>query len=160
MSGPWSIVVRSRSEEETLRLAEMVSHLLRPGDVLALEGELGVGKSVFVRGIARGLGISQPIRSPSFLIISHLKGRLELFHVDAYRLSAPDQLLEIGFEEILEADAVVAVEWADKIRPLLPLRRLQIHLRHLDSGREIRIEDLGLDLAQRPGAHALADFGC
>lgn len=151
------LVFHSQSEEQTLGFAQALAPLLRSGDVLALEGELGAGKTVFVRGVARGLGISQPVRSPGFLIISPLKGRLELFHVDAYRLSHPNELLEVGFQEILEADGVVAIEWADKVAPLLPPRRLQVRLKHLDPGREIQIKDLGLDLEQRPGAQALAN---
>jgi len=159
MPNAFSLTFRSEGEEQTIRLAETIACLLQPGDVLGLEGELGAGKTVFVRGIARGLGIGVPVRSPSFVMISHLKGRLDLFHVDAYRVSHPEQLSEAGFQEILEADGVVAVEWADKVASILPSRRLRICLRHLERGREIRIEDLGLNFAQRRGAEALANPG-
>lgn len=156
MLGPFTLTFHSQSEQQTLHLAQDLAPLLRPGDLLALEGQLGAGKTVFVRGIAQGLGIPQPIRSPSFLIVSHLKGRLDLYHVDAYRLSRPEQLLELGLQEILEADGVVALEWADKVAAILPPRRLQIRLAHLDAGRRINIRDLGLNLAERAGANALA----
>jgi len=156
---PYETTFRSHSEQQTLRLAERLAAVLVPGDVLALEGELGTGKTVFVRGIARGLGILGPLRSPSFVVVSHLKGRLELFHVDAYRLSEPEELLQLGFEGILEADGIVAVEWADRVASVLPARRLQIRIVHLDPGRQIQIKDLGLNLSQRPGVEALENPG-
>jgi tRNA threonylcarbamoyladenosine biosynthesis protein TsaE len=113
----------SRSPEETIALGERLSRGLRPGDCLALVGELGAGKTTLIKGIARGLGISEDeVISPTFMLIrEHRGGRLPLYHVDAYRISRPEELQEIGLEEYLLSDeGITVIEWADRVRKIIP----------------------------------------
>ncbi len=102
---------------------------LRAGDVLALTGDLGAGKTCLVKGIARGLGILQEITSPTFTLINeYVGGRLPLYHVDLYRLDSAEQALQIGLDDYLGRDGVTVIEWAEKVESLLPptTRRLRI----------------------------------
>lgn len=105
----------SRGAEETEELGEELGRCLGPGDAVLLFGPLGAGKTRFVRGLARGLGIdANEIRSPSYTLIDEHVGRLTLYHVDLFRLSA-DALVDLGLEELFAADQVVAVEWAERL---------------------------------------------
>jgi len=102
---------------------------LRAGDVLALTGDLGAGKTCLVKGIARGLGILQEITSPTFTLINeYVGGRLPLYHVDLYRLDSAEQALQIGLDDYLGRDGVTVIEWAEKVESLLPptTRRLRV----------------------------------
>jgi tRNA threonylcarbamoyladenosine biosynthesis protein TsaE len=110
----------SHSPEETRRLAgDLLPHL--PGRaVLALHGDLGSGKTCFVQGLALALGIRRAVTSPTFALIREYRGRRMLVHIDLYRIRSPDEALDLGMEEYLEADAVVAVEWAERAADLLP----------------------------------------
>lgn len=117
----------SRSPEATLELGARLARLLSPGDVVCLEGELGTGKTVLVRGIARGLGFDGPVQSPTFTII-HLYPEQRLCHVDAFRLSGPGDLIDAGIEEYLEGDWICAVEWAERVRAALPADALTARL--------------------------------
>lgn len=102
----------SHSPEETRRFGERLAGVLQAGDVLLLLGNLGAGKSELTRGIARGLGIHQPVTSPSFTILNvYDDGRLPLYHFDWYRLQSVDELYEMGMEEYLGGDGVAVVEW-------------------------------------------------
>ncbi len=120
----------THSANETRSLGEALSKNLRPGDVLVLRGDMGAGKSELTRGIARGLGISGPIASPTFTILqAYDSGRLPLYHFDWYRINDSEELYEIGAEEYLLGDGISVVEWPDKAPELLPDRHLQISLR-------------------------------
>ena len=105
----------------TWRAAQRVAEALPDGGVVALQGELGAGKTTFVQGLARALGIARPVTSPTFTLVSEYQGpRLRLVHLDLYRLRSPDDLLVIGFPEYLERGTLVAVEWPDRAGDLLP----------------------------------------
>lgn len=132
----------SHSVEETERLAARLAAELQPGDFVALSGDLGAGKTAFARGLARGLGVSRPVLSPSFTLMRmYLDGRLPLYHFDVYRLEDPDELIDIGFDEYAEGDGVCVAEWADRAGPVLPPRRIEVRLEgSADEPRRITIE--------------------
>ncbi|GAB7387810.1 tRNA (adenosine(37)-N6)-threonylcarbamoyltransferase complex ATPase subunit type 1 TsaE [Bacillaceae bacterium] len=116
----------SRSSEETQRLAEKMAPLLQPGDVIALEGDLGAGKTTFTQGLARGLGITQVVNSPTFTLIKEYAGRIPLYHMDVYRLEEEGE--DLGFDEYFYGDGVTVVEWPSRIREALPPERLQVRI--------------------------------
>jgi tRNA threonylcarbamoyladenosine biosynthesis protein TsaE len=123
-----TFVVTTRSPEETARLAERIGSLLYAGDVVVLAGELGSGKTLFAKGIARALGITEPVVSPSFTIVREYDGTLPLVHVDVYRLDHLQELHDIGFDDLVGVDAVTIVEWGDRVGSMLPAERLEVSL--------------------------------
>lgn len=132
----------TRSPEETERSGAALAGKLQRGDVLALYGPLGSGKTTFVRGLARGLGIPQPVRSPTFTLIHEypLPDEHErLFHIDLYRLENLQEVLELGLEELFP-NGITVIEWADRAPGLLPDSRIEVHFELLeDDERTIRI---------------------
>lgn len=109
------------TEADTIRAGEKVADGLREGDVIALVGELGAGKTHFVKGVARGLGSAADVRSPTFTLVQEYGGgRLPLYHFDFFRLEAPKELWELGWDEYLDRLGVVIVEWADRFPEFLP----------------------------------------
>ena len=129
-------VVITEGPEETVRLGEELAHMLRPGDVVALVGELGSGKTTLVKGIAQGLFVKEPVISPSFLLARSYRGRMPLHHLDAYRVNSPEELVEVGLLELLPPEeGITVVEWADRVAELIPPGSLWIHLEHLDGDR-------------------------
>ena len=109
------------SAEETFRLGEMTGGKLKPGTVVCLDGDLGVGKTVFVKGVAKGLGIKEPVVSPTFTILQEYReGRIPLYHFDVYRIEDPEEMYEIGFDDFLYGDGVCLIEWAKRVTELLP----------------------------------------
>jgi tRNA threonylcarbamoyladenosine biosynthesis protein TsaE len=121
--------IHIKSEYETRQFGEELARTLKPGDVIALIGDLGTGKTTLTKYIARELGIMQAITSPTFTIICEYKdGRLPLYHFDVYRLNSVDEMLELGYEEYFFGDGVCIVEWADKIEELLPENTKTIHI--------------------------------
>jgi tRNA threonylcarbamoyladenosine biosynthesis protein TsaE len=141
--GAGTLNILSKSAEETLRLGEILGRCLLAGDVVALLGELGSGKTCITQGIARGLGVSlnYHVTSPTFTLINEYPGDVTLYHLDIYRLSGPIDLEDLGYEEYFYGDGVVVIEWAEKIESLLPKDKCHfIHLRYVDENtREIRI---------------------
>jgi len=136
----------SPGEECSLLLGQTIGELLEPGDILALRGELGAGKTLLVRGIARGLGVSPEVRvtSPTFTIINEYSGRLYLYHLDLYRVSGPDELETLPWEESLFGRGVAAIEWPEKLGRLLPSERVEIVLSISgDETRNVRISGVG-----------------
>lgn len=129
----------THSPEETQALAATVAEHLHPGDVLTLEGDLGTGKTTFSQGLAQGLGITEPIASPTFTLIKEYhSGRIPLYHMDAYRLEGEGE--ELGWEEYFHGDGVCLVEWASRIESWLPQDRMAIHIDRLDeNSRRFRI---------------------
>lgn len=119
------MVFRSRNEEETLEMARLAGKTARGGEVWCLSGDLGAGKTVFVRGLAQGLGLQVPVSSPTFLLYHRYPGRRILHHLDWYRLNTPAEAEGLGWDEILsDPTGVVAVEWGDRFQRLLPQRSL------------------------------------
>ncbi len=118
----------SHSVAQTESIAADLAQTLVAGDCVALEGELGAGKTQFVRGLAVALGANpRAVSSPTFLLLNIYRGgRLALFHLDAYRVGGPEDFESIGFAELLEQDGVVVVEWADRIAQILPQRRIRV----------------------------------
>jgi tRNA threonylcarbamoyladenosine biosynthesis protein TsaE len=111
-----AVSVASRSEEETISCGRRLAGRLRGGELVSLAGDLGTGKTVFVRGLAEGLGIDpREVTSPSFSLVQRYEGRLTLVHVDLYRLGSADELREESIDELRRPDSVVAVEWAERL---------------------------------------------
>ena len=114
------MVYFTNSPEETERLAAAWAKLLRPGTVIAYRGDLGAGKTAFTRGLARGLGIVDPVTSPTYTIVNeYLDGRIPLFHFDMYRLHSADDLFDIGWDDYLERGGICAVEWSENVADAL-----------------------------------------
>lgn len=132
MSTMWAseIVVRTAAASATRAVGRAVGECLRPGDVVALFGGLGAGKTVFVQGLALGLGVDAalPVTSPTFVLVSEYEGRVTLFHVDAYRLDRPAAFEALGADEMLFGRGVCAIEWADRVAACLPEARLDVTL--------------------------------
>lgn len=131
----------SNSYEETLHLGEKIGKMLKGGEILGLCGGLGSGKTAFVKGIARGLGYSGYVKSPTFTIINQYNTqRLKLIHLDIYRLSSYDELLLAGFETCPKDNSVVVVEWFDKIPELATYPHIRVDFEYIDENkRRIRI---------------------
>ena len=138
-------MIITRSAEETRVLGAKLARILGPGDTLTLQGDLGAGKSELARGIARGLGVSGPVPSPSFTILNmYDEGRCPLYHFDWYRIRDPEEIAEMGFQEQLNGDGVALIEWSEQALEYVPERRLNVTLRTVDENtREITFEPLG-----------------
>jgi len=137
-----SRTVITHSPEETQQLAADLAKSLTAGQSIALNGQLGAGKTQFVRGLAIGLGINpRAVSSPTYVLLNvYPGGRLTLYHLDAYRLSGPDDFDAIGFSELLEQNGIVVVEWAERVAALLPQNCLQISIESLgETDRQITI---------------------
>lgn len=146
----------TRSADDTLAFAGGVAGLLRAGDVVVLAGDLGTGKTTFARGVARALGIDEPVTSPSFTIVREYEGRLPLVHVDVYRLGRLQELHDLGFDEIIGGEAVVLVEWGDAVVSLLPRDRLEVRLEAPGADDERLVSVTALGPAWAPRLDALA----
>ena len=137
----------SNSPAETERIGEALGKILTPGTVIAYRGDLGAGKTAFTRGLARGLGYTDIVTSPTYTIVNeYLGGRLPLFHFDMYRLTSPDDLWDIGWEDYLDRGGVCCVEWSENVEDALE-NPLTISIEKLgESSRRITLEG-GSDLA-------------
>jgi tRNA threonylcarbamoyladenosine biosynthesis protein TsaE len=126
------MVLQTKSPSETIRIGKRIGGLLRTGDVVALIGELGAGKTLLVKGLAEGVGADKEtyISSPSFTLINEYKGRIPFYHIDLYRLSEEKEACELGLEEYFHGEGIAAIEWADRISSLLPDEFLQIHIHY------------------------------
>ena len=135
----------SQSVDETLALGERIGRAALPGDVVALFGGLGAGKTVLAKGILRGLGGDpDDATSPTFTLLRQYQARLQLHHFDAYRLAAPRELLEIGAEEAFYGDGICVIEWAERVLEVLPPDRLEVHLEVSgEARREVRLSAAG-----------------
>jgi tRNA threonylcarbamoyladenosine biosynthesis protein TsaE len=124
--------VETHSITETLEFGARLTRELRRGDVVALSGELGAGKTALVKGIARGLGITVDVTSPTFTLIHEYNdGQLPLYHIDLYRLDSVPQALAIGIEDYLNSQGVTVIEWAERIASLLPPHTTRIRIESL-----------------------------
>ena len=129
------------SPEETFAFGKWIGEKALPGQVYTLVGDLGVGKTVFTQGVAEGLGITEPVNSPTFTIIQEYEsGRMPFYHFDVYRISDPEEMYEIGFEEYIEGESVCFIEWANLIEELLPAQYTEIHIdKDLSKGFDYRL---------------------
>ena len=125
--------ISSLSEAQTINIGKIIGELAEPGTIIALVGELGAGKTVLAKGIAKGLRVEQEPNSPTFVILNIYSGRLTLNHLDLYRIQSEDELIDIGFSELINSDGVSVIEWADKIGHILPEDTLTIEIYHSDS---------------------------
>ena len=131
------------SEKETERIGEAIGRAAEPGTVVALIGDLGTGKTTLTKSIAKGLGVTETVTSPTFNIIREYKsGRIPLYHFDVYRIGDPDEMFELGYEEYFYGDGICVVEWADIIEELLPEDAVIIRIERGadEEEREYRIE--------------------
>lgn len=136
----------TRSPEETEALGEKIAERLNGGEVIALFGEMGAGKTALTRGIARGLGVSGGVSSPTFALVHEYRGRLPVYHFDMYRIGSWDDLYSTGFFDYLDSGGVLIVEWSENIENALPENAVRLHLRRgeTDSQRILTLE--GMDL--------------
>jgi tRNA threonylcarbamoyladenosine biosynthesis protein TsaE len=139
-------VYESNSAEETRALGKRMGEEAQAGDVIALTGDLGVGKTVFTKGIAEGLGVKEPVSSPTFTILQEYRsGRVPLYHFDVYRIGDPEEMDEVGFDDYIYGDGLCLIEWAELISDLMPDHYRQITIeKDLTKGfdyRRIIVED-------------------
>ena len=126
------MTIVTRSSQATMALGRRLGGLLGPGDVVALSGPLGSGKTTLTKGLAEGLGVADPrwVTSPTFVLVHEYPGWLPVYHIDAYRLSGPADAEALGADELFFGDGVTIVEWAERIADVLPAERLDIQLAH------------------------------
>jgi len=141
----------SDSPQETEGFGASLGQLLRGGELICLEGELGSGKTTFIQGLGRGLGVDRPITSPTFTLVNEYRGKnLTFYHVDLYRVGSGQEIIASGLDDFFFGDGVCAIEWAEKAKGLVPPERLWITLKHEGQSRRlISMEAIG------PGYEAL-----
>ena len=134
------MVLESKSPEDTFQIGMRLGKLAEAGDVYTLTGDLGVGKTVFTKGFAKGLGIEESVNSPTFTILQIYEGgRLPLYHFDVYRIGSVEEMEETGFEEYIMEDGVSLIEWADLIEEILPRKRTRVLIeKDLEKGFDYR----------------------
>lgn len=134
------MIVETWRESETFELGRKMGEEARPGQIIALNGDLGVGKTIFTKGLAEGLGIREPISSPTFTIVQiYEEGRLPLYHFDVYRIGDPEEMDEIGYEDYFFGQGVSLVEWAELIEELMPEDTIWIKIgKNLEKGFDYR----------------------
>src|SRR5438093_12711114 len=148
---PGVLELSSPTPEDTKELGAAISGLLSGGDVIVLTGDLGAGKTTFVQGAARSLGVSEPVVSPTFTLVRKYRGSRPIFHVDVYRLDRIQEVIDLGMEDLFDPDGVTFVEWGDVIEGLLPDSYLEVELwtRPEDEGRLVVITGKGRSWAER-----------
>jgi len=137
--------VTTNSAEETRDFGTKFSGKLRSGDVIALYGDLGSGKTQMVKGICKGLGVTETVNSPTFIIVNEYSSPnfSSIYHFDLYRMKSMDEILEMGFADYLNSNSIVLIEWPEKVENILPSKSIKIHLSHTDeneNSRWIRLE--------------------
>lgn len=133
-------ILDSFSEKETFEIAKQLAEQAKAGEVYCLSGDLGVGKTVFTKGFAAGLGICEPVSSPTFTIVQiYEEGRMPLYHFDVYRIEDIEEMEEIGYEDCFYGEGVCLIEWAELIKEILPENRKKISIeKDLDKGFDYR----------------------
>ena len=134
------MILETRSPEETFQAGRKHGEEAVPGQVFTLTGELGVGKTVFTQGLAKGLGIGEPVNSPTFTIVQEYEGgRLPFYHFDVYRIGDVEEMDEVGFEDYVMGEGVSLIEWANLIEEILPEKRTEILIeKDLEQGFDYR----------------------
>jgi tRNA threonylcarbamoyladenosine biosynthesis protein TsaE len=138
--------ILSQSAEDTLKFGKYLAILLKKGDIICFYGDLGTGKTTMIKGIADGLNVrSDYVHSPTFTLINvYEHGRIPLYHFDLYRIEKPEEMIDIGYDEILYGEGISVIEWSEKFGRLLPKERLEIHMKHKgDDQREIGMKAVG-----------------
>jgi len=135
------IIAFTSSSKESTMLAAAVAELVRAGDLILLAGDLGAGKTTFAQGFGAALGVTERITSPTFMLVSRYEGRLELNHLDVYRLDQVEEVLDLGLAEMLDEGGVTLIEWGDTIIPVLPADYLEVRLR-LGEGDDDRVFEI------------------
>jgi len=156
-----NIEIISVSAQQTWEIARFIGGKLRKGDILALSGELGSGKTCFTSGLARGLGVDEKyqITSPTFTLINEYPARFKLYHFDVYRLNGYSEFEDLGYEEYFYSDGIVVIEWAEKIVKILPTDTFFISFEYLDENRrkiiikglKSRLKELAIDTKMEVG---------
>lgn len=145
------MIIESFSEEDTLKAGETIGKNAKPGQIYTLSGDLGVGKTVFTKGVAKGLGIKEPVNSPTFTIVQEYEdGKMPFYHFDVYRISDVEEMYEIGYEDYFFGQGICLIEWAELIEDILPENVIHITItKDLDKGfdyRRIEITDEGFGI--------------
>ncbi len=136
------VTIISNNEEETKEFGKLLGSLLKENSVVAINGQLGTGKTYFVKGVAKGLGVEDCgiVTSPTFAIVNQYTGRLPIFHIDAYRLKGSDELYDLGCDEMFWGNSVTIVEWADNVKDCLPDSLVNVNIEYMDGcKREISV---------------------
>ena len=142
------MVIETHDPEETFEAGRKIGMNAKPGQIYTLTGDLGVGKTVFTQGVAAGLGITEPVNSPTFTIIQEYEdGRLPFYHFDVYRIADLEEMEEIGYDDYFFGQGICLIEWAELIEEILPEKRIEVTIeKDLDKGfdyRKITIEERG-----------------
>lgn len=135
-----SQIFTSKTPDETFKIGLEISSQIKSGDIFLVNGGLGAGKSVLIRGIAKGLGVTEDLPSPTFTIVNEYSGKFKVYHFDLYRIDAPYELYEIGFEDYIYSDGVSFIEWPSKCGELLPEEAIEIDINIINGIREIVIK--------------------
>lgn len=122
------MIFETKSTEETIDLGKRLGFILTKGSIIGFFGDLGSGKTTMIKGIARGLGVKELVKSPSFVFVTEYQGKFPVYHLDLYRITKPDELYEIGFFEYLYGDGVSLVEWAERAGTLLPDEAVKVKI--------------------------------
>ena len=144
------------NDVETEKIGEKLADLLKPGDVIAFYGDLGAGKTTFVRGLARAMQAEESVSSPTFVLMHIYEGRIPIYHFDAYRLNGTADLINIGAEEYIGTDGVACIEWSERVESILPEDCLRLHITYCTEklgpeGRQLHFEAAcgrGLEIAE------------
>lgn len=142
------MVIETHDPEETFEVGRTIGMNAKPGQIYTLTGDLGVGKTVFTQGVAAGLGITEPVNSPTFTIIQEYEdGRLPFYHFDVYRIGGLEEMEEIGYDDYFFGQGICLIEWAELIEEILPEKRIEVTIeKDLEKGfeyRKITIEERG-----------------
>ena len=157
------IDARTKSADDTRELGAAIAGVVTSGDVVLLAGDLGAGKTTLTQGFARGLGITEQVTSPTFVLMRPYEGRLSLVHVDAYRLEHLQEVIDLGLPEMLDDGAIAIIEWGDVVAPALPPDFLELRLEYRESEdeRDVRLRFAGSRWAARKTAlRAAVDRWC
>ena len=143
-----NMVIETHDPEETFEVGRTIGMNAKPGQIYTLTGDLGVGKTVFTQGVAAGLGITEPVNSPTFTIIQEYEdGRLPFYHFDVYRIGDLEEMEEIGYDDYFFGQGICLIEWAELIEEILPEKRIEVTIeKNLEKGfeyRKITIEERG-----------------
>ena len=140
------MIYESLSEKDTFDLGKKLGANAKPGQIVCIDGDLGVGKTVFTKGFAEGLGVKDDVVSPTFTIIQeYTDGNIPMYHFDVYRIGHPDEMYDIGYEEYFYGDGVCLIEWSSRVEELLPEESIHINIeKDLEKGfdyRKITVEE-------------------